>query len=84
MRFSGLSCGMHGRRNSSSQRGYPTPDGTCIRDYVHVSDLADAHVAAIAWLAAGVNRFRFRNGSADSQLTGEAGCKTGRRVHRHQ
>ena len=25
---------------------YPTPDGTCIRDYVHVSDLADAHVAA--------------------------------------
>jgi UDP-arabinose 4-epimerase len=32
---------------------YPTPDGTCIRDYVHVSDLADAHVAAIEWLAAG-------------------------------
>src|SRR5271169_607682 len=32
---------------------YPTPDGTCIRDYVHVSDLADAHVAAIDWLAAG-------------------------------
>jgi UDP-glucose 4-epimerase len=29
---------------------YPTPDGTCIRDYVHVSDLADAHVAAIDWL----------------------------------
>ncbi len=32
---------------------YPTPDGTCIRDYVHVSDLADAHVAAIERLAAG-------------------------------
>jgi UDP-arabinose 4-epimerase len=32
---------------------YPTADGTCIRDYVHVSDLADAHVAAIEWLAAG-------------------------------
>jgi nucleoside-diphosphate-sugar epimerase len=32
---------------------YSTPDGTCMRDYVHVSDLADAHVAAIAWLAAG-------------------------------
>ena len=31
---------------------YPTPDGTCIRDYVHVSDLADTHVAAIDWLAA--------------------------------
>jgi UDP-glucose 4-epimerase len=26
---------------------YPTPDGTCIRDYVHVSDLADAHVKAL-------------------------------------
>lgn len=25
---------------------YPTPDGTCIRDYIHVSDLADAHLAA--------------------------------------
>jgi UDP-glucose-4-epimerase GalE len=29
---------------------YPTPDGTCIRDYVHVSDLADAHVQALKWL----------------------------------
>jgi UDP-glucose 4-epimerase len=26
---------------------YPTPDGTCIRDYVHVADIADAHVAAL-------------------------------------
>jgi UDP-glucose 4-epimerase len=29
---------------------YPTADGTCIRDYIHVSDLADAHVAALQWL----------------------------------
>jgi UDP-glucose 4-epimerase len=29
---------------------YPTPDGTCLRDYIHVSDLADAHVAALAAL----------------------------------
>jgi UDP-glucose-4-epimerase GalE len=32
---------------------YPTPDGTCLRDYVHVSDLADAHVRALAHLARG-------------------------------
>jgi UDP-glucose 4-epimerase len=31
---------------------YPTPDVTCIRDYIHVSDLAAAHVAALEKLAA--------------------------------
>jgi UDP-glucose-4-epimerase GalE len=29
---------------------YPTPDGTCIRDYIHVDDLADAHIAALRYL----------------------------------
>lgn len=32
---------------------YPTPDGTCIRDYVHVSDLARAHVQGLDWLEGG-------------------------------
>lgn len=32
---------------------YPTPDGTCVRDYVHVDDLADAHVRAVDRLRAG-------------------------------
>ena len=32
---------------------YPTPDGTCVRDYVHVDDLADAHIAALGYLAEG-------------------------------
>ncbi len=32
---------------------YPTPDGTCIRDYVHVMDLVDAHVLGLNWLRDG-------------------------------
>ena len=32
---------------------YPTPDGTCLRDYVHVSDLADAHIRALDRLVSG-------------------------------
>jgi UDP-glucose 4-epimerase len=32
---------------------YPTPDGTCIRDYIHVSDLAEAHLAALNHLLGG-------------------------------
>jgi UDP-glucose 4-epimerase len=32
---------------------YPTPDGTCVRDYIHVADLADAHVVAAQKLLAG-------------------------------
>ena len=32
---------------------YPTPDGTCIRDYIHVDDLADAHIRSLDHLAAG-------------------------------
>jgi UDP-glucose 4-epimerase len=32
---------------------YPTPDGTCVRDYIHVTDLADAHVSALRYLQNG-------------------------------
>ena len=35
---------------------YPTPDGTCVRDYIHVADLADAHLAALEATAAGDRR----------------------------
>ena len=35
---------------------YPTPDGTCIRDYVHVDDLVDAHLLAMTVLAPGETR----------------------------
>jgi UDP-glucose-4-epimerase GalE len=36
---------------------YPTPDGTCVRDYIHVNDLADAHVLALERLSEGANSF---------------------------
>jgi len=44
---------------------YPTIDGTCIRDYIHVADLADAHVKAMDYLAAGKpsNSFNLGNGN---------------------
>lgn len=47
---------------------YPTPDGTCIRDYVHVSDLADAHVLALRRLLAGgaSDQFNLGTGSGSS------------------
>jgi UDP-glucose 4-epimerase len=32
---------------------YPTPDGTCIRDYIHVNDLSDAHILGLEYLRAG-------------------------------
>lgn len=32
---------------------YPTPDGTCVRDYIHVEDLADAHIRAMSYLLSG-------------------------------
>jgi UDP-arabinose 4-epimerase len=42
---------------------YPTPDGTCLRDYVHVTDLAAAHVAALHYLTTGVDLCRFNLGA---------------------
>ncbi len=42
---------------------YDTPDGTCIRDYVHVSDLADAHVLALAALLDGAESAAFNLGT---------------------
>ena len=40
---------------------YPTPDGTCVRDYIHVDDLADAHVLAVEKLQPG-NAWKFNVG----------------------
>ena len=42
---------------------YDTPDGTCIRDYVHVCDLADAHLRAVRYLEEGGDSAQFNLGS---------------------
>lgn len=42
---------------------YPTPDGTCVRDYIHVNDLASAHVKALEHLAAGKPSFALNVGT---------------------
>lgn len=41
-----------GRRKDIAVFGtdYPTPDGTCVRDYIHVNDLADAHIRALEYI----------------------------------
>ena len=47
---------------------YPTPDGTCIRDHIHVTDLADAHVRALDWLetTSGAHAFNLGTGRGQS------------------
>lgn len=64
---------------------YPTPDGTCIRDYVHVADIADAHLAALASIdGLGLETFNVGGGSGYSVLEVLAAVETtvGREVPR--
>jgi UDP-glucose-4-epimerase GalE len=42
---------------------YPTPDGTCVRDYIHVTDLAQAHILAVNYLIGGGKSDRFNVGT---------------------
>ncbi|GAB4301262.1 MAG: UDP-glucose 4-epimerase GalE [Oscillatoriaceae cyanobacterium] len=53
-----------GQRDSISIFGtdYPTPDGTCIRDYIHVNDLATAHILGLEYLIGGGNSDAFNLG----------------------
>jgi UDP-glucose 4-epimerase len=50
---------------------YPTPDGTAIRDYIHVLDLADAHVLALRYLLGGGATNIFNLGSGDGYSVNE-------------
>jgi UDP-glucose-4-epimerase GalE len=50
---------------------YPTADGTCIRDYIHVSDLAEAHILAVEHLMSGGGSNRFNVGTGQGRSVRE-------------
>jgi UDP-glucose 4-epimerase len=56
---------IEGRRPALTLFGqdYATPDGTCVRDYVHVMDLVDAHLRGLDWLLAGKGNRAFNLGT---------------------
>lgn len=75
-----------GRREALTIYGtdYPTPDGTCVRDYVHVMDLVDAHIKGMDWLLDGKGSRVFNLGTGTGFSVKEviSACKavTGRDV----
>lgn len=75
-----------GRREALTIHGddYPTADGTCIRDYIHVADLSEAHWLALQHLQAGKGSARFNLGNGQGfsvkQVIDVAERVTGRRV----
>jgi UDP-glucose 4-epimerase len=75
-----------GKRESISIWGtdYPTPDGTCLRDYIHVSDLAQAHILGLEYLLQGGKSEAFNlgngNGFSVRQVIETARQVTGREI----
>lgn len=75
-----------GKRNCITIFGtdYPTPDGTCLRDYIHVLDLADAHILALNYLRDGGNSniFNLGNGKGFSvkEIVSTAEKVTGQKI----
>jgi len=66
---------------------YPTPDGTAIRDYIHIEDLADAHLLALDGARSGQHRiFNLGNGSGFSvrEVIAAAEHVTGREIKVHE
>ena len=75
-----------GRRSHITIYGddYPTPDGTCLRDYIHVVDLADAHMCALDYLRRGGESDIFNLGSGSGfsvkEMIAAAEKATGRTI----
>ncbi len=59
-----------GRKLKIFGNDYPTPDGTCVRDYIHILDLCDAHLSAISYMEnkEGAHVFNLGNGQGFSIL----------------
>ena len=74
----------NGKRESVSIYGtdYDTPDGTCIRDYIHVTDLAEAHILAVEYLMKGGESNVFNLGNGVGYSVREV-IETARRVTGH-
>ena len=75
----------NGKRESVSIYGadYDTPDGTCIRDYIHVTDLAKAHILAVEYLMKGGESNVFNLGNGVGYSVREV-IETARKVTGHQ
>jgi UDP-glucose 4-epimerase len=67
---------------------YPTPDGTCLRDYIHVMDLSSAHVLALEWLLDGKSSEMFNLGNERGfsvrEIIEMASRVSGRRINVHE
>jgi len=65
-------------------KDYPTSDGTCIRDYIHVNDLAQAHILALEYLIAGGKSEKFNVGTGEGhtvlEVIGAVEEVTGKKV----
>jgi len=77
---------VQGKRDTLTIHGtdYDTPDGTCIRDYVHVCDLVDAHVLGLKWLEEGKGSRVFNLGTDTGfsvrEVIAQGAAVTGREV----
>ena len=74
-----------GKASTVFGNDWPTPDGTCVRDYVHVLDLAEAHLAALEYLESDTREFDVFNvgsglGSSVMDVINEVASVTGKTI----